>query len=67
MWGGHSARLIKFGGNHMNKELLNRIIVALMLVAMVLSAMSLGYRLGVTDERMRNYEYQIEMLKAGEK
>lgn len=51
----------------MNKELLNRIIVALMLVTMVLSAMSLGYRLGVTDERMRNYEYQIEMLKAGEK
>jgi len=64
--GGHGARLIKFGGMIMNQELRNKIISTLLVLGIVASSVVLGYKLGIMDERMRNYEQQIEVMKSDE-
>jgi len=50
----------------MNQELRNKIISTLLVLGIVASSVVLGYKLGIMDERMRNYEQQIEVMKSDE-
>lgn len=42
----------------------DRIIIFALIIGLALSSMLLGYQAGVRDERLRQYEQQIEYLRA---